>query len=168
MNRINWDGNQDHLKSWKEIAGTPTTYENTYTDTGNTLVLMSINSHIDYRGQGVVKKLIVQGKTLASDLRIDYLIGSFRPNQYGVFKLNNPGNNISFEQYCKLTREDGLPEDELLRKLTRNGMQIIKQDTNAMEAIFTIPDFNSFRQTYKPDQWKELTPGIWECAEVGS
>lgn len=127
INRINWNGEIQSLKSWKEIAGTPTTFKDTYEPNGNTLVLMSMNVHKDYRGQGIARGLIARVKELSKDLGVNYLIGSFRPNQYGEFKLQNPGF-CDFEAYCRKKRKDGLPVDEWLRNLTRNGVEFLSVD----------------------------------------
>ena len=144
INQINWNGQNQDLKSWREIAGEPTTFEDTYSPDGNTLVLMSINVHSDFRGIGVARKLIENAKSLANRHDIDFLIGSFRPNQYGAFKIDNPGFS-DFEAYCRMVKNDGLPIDEWLRNLTLNGMRIIKEDTEAMIGNFSVDEFNNFR-----------------------
>lgn len=166
LNRIDWTGNKDDLRSWKEIAGTPTTFENTYAPEGNTLVLMSMTVHSDFRGMEVAKKLIEGAKTLSKELSVDQLIGSFRPNQYGKFKLQNPGFS-DFDAYCRSKRDDGLPVDEWLRNLTRNGMEIMKEDTEAIRGTFSLNGFYNFRQSHHPEIWVETSPNVWECGEVG-
>ncbi len=166
INRVNWSGKVEELTSWKEIAGVPTTFEKTYTAEGNTLVLMSMNVHQDSRGTGLARKLITKGKDLATELNIKHLIGSFRPNQYGKYKLENTGFT-DFTEYCHMKRDDGLPLDQWLRNLIRNGMEMLKEDSEAMKAIFTLEEFYNFQQTYKPQIWFQTAPNIWECGETG-
>ncbi len=105
--------------------------------------------HSDFRGIGVARKLIERAKTLTKELNVDNLIGPFRPNQYGWFKLENPEFS-DFEVYCRRKRDDGLPTDEWLRNLSRNGMEIIKVDSEAMKGIFSLDEFYNFRQSYYP------------------
>ncbi len=166
INRVNWDGSQDHLKSWKDLAGNPTTFEDTYRPDGNTLCLMSINVHRNLRGVGIAQKLIRRATKLSKELKVEYLIGSFRPNQYGKAKLDS-SDFLDFETYCSTIRSDGLPVDEWLRNLTRNGMRILKVDSEAMKGKFSLEEFQNFRTSYNPHLWIEIPPNIWECGEVG-
>lgn len=168
MNKINWNGDVKTLPSWDAVAGEPTTYENTYMPFGNTLAMMSMNVNPDNIGEGYARTLIDKSKELAIKLNIDYLIGSFRPNEFGKYKLEHKEENIDFITYCALTRSDGLPIDGWLRNLTRNGMQPLVVDTNAMVIPILIEVFEEYKQTYKPNKWHEITQNIWECGEVGA
>lgn len=168
MNRINWDGNQDTLPSWDEVAGDPTTYENTYNVNGNTLTMMSMNVHPQHTGEGYARLLIEKAGLLAIDLGVDYLVGSFRPNHFGKYKIAHIDEKVNFEDYCKLKRGDGLPIDGWLRNLTRNGMQPLKVDHQAMTVLVSLETLNEYQNEYKPQKWIQTDPEIWECEEVGT
>lgn len=161
-NRISWNGDIAILPSWDDVAGDPTTYEHTYDPHGNTLTLMSMNVRPDLNGKGLARKLIEQVQCLAQDLQVQHLIGSFRPNEYGKYKLNT-ANPVGFAEYCALTRPDGLPVDGWIRNLTRNGMKPLKVDSQAMIVSIPISEFNQIKQPH----WK-LVNDQWECGEVGS
>jgi len=166
-NQINWDGNPSNLPCWDEVAGEPTTYENTYIPTANTLVLMSMNVRPGFYGQGLAGKMINQIQQTAKVLGIEYLIGSFRPNQLGQYKAETGNWQIDFGEYCLLTREDGLPVDGWLRSLTRKGMVPLAVDNQAMTVKVSLKEFYQYQDEYKPDFWQEVAPEIWECGEVG-
>lgn len=168
MNKIMWDGDMKTLPSWDEVAGEPTTYEKTYVPSGNTLVLMSMSVHHLHTGEGYARKLIEQAKLLAIKLEVNYLIGSFRPNEFGAYKLAHIGKDVDFATYCKLTRQDGLPIDGWLRNLTRNGMRSLIVDSHAMTVSMPIKDFEYYKQTYRPHVWCEINQDVWECGEVGT
>lgn len=168
MNLISWNGQNEDLPSWDEVAGEPTTYVNTYDPKGNALVLMSMNVSPEHQGSGYARMLVEKAKSLAQELGVDYLIGSFRPNEYGRYKLANLGKTISFEEYCNMQREDGWPVDSWLRNLKRNGMQPLKVDHRAMVVKVSVDEFSSYQQLYKPELWVEVLPNVWECGEVGS
>jgi GNAT superfamily N-acetyltransferase len=166
-NRIHWNGDVGSLPSWDDVAGDPTDYSKTYQPNGNTLVLMSMNVHPDYRGLGLARELIRQARKVAKNLEVNYLIGSFRPNEFGNFKLIGNNWSVPFEKYCNMIREDCLPIDSWLRNLVRNGMIPLTVDQNAMTVTVPLDQFNHYRTSYNPDNWKEVWPGLWECGEVG-
>jgi len=166
-NKINWDGNSETLPCWDEVAGDPTTYENTYKPNGNTIVLMSMNVGSEFQGSGLARKMIEKIKTVAQDLKAEHLIGSFRPNQFGKYKSQSGKEDTDFTEYCMMKREDGLPIDGWLRSLTRNGMQSLTVDKKAMTVIVPIDEFKEYQKTYCLNMWKEIFPNIWECGEVG-
>jgi GNAT superfamily N-acetyltransferase len=168
MNKINWDGDSESLPSWDDVAGDPTTYERTYVPKGNTLVLMSMNVNPEYQGAGHARALIEKAKLLTQELGVDYLIGSFRPNEYGKHKAINGVKALGFEEYASLKRDDGLSIDSWLRNLTRNGMKPLKVDPYAMIVTVTLDDLAIYIKNYKSDMWKEVSPNVWECGEVGS
>lgn len=164
-NRINWDGNLSSLPSWDQIAGEPTTYENTYVKNGNSLVLMSMNVNPSYQGIGIAKKMIDKIKKRSQELEVTHLIGSFRPNQFGKYKYENRQKKVNFYEYCNLKRADGLPLDGWLRSLVRNGMTPLVIDNHAMKVEVPISEFLNF---YDPVTWIETKPGVFECKEVGN
>lgn len=168
MNRIQWNGDKDSLLSWDDVAGNPTTYEKTYVPSGNTLTLMSMNVNPKNTGEGYARILIEKARLLAIELNVDYLIGSYRPNEYGKFKLSNLDKPHNFEHYCVIKRNDGLPIDSWLRNLTRNGMQPLKVDHKAMVVPVSLQEFARYQKEYNPEKWVEISPNIWECGEVGT
>jgi len=166
-NRINWDGDITHLPSWDRVAGEPTDYSSTYDPDGNTLVLMSMNVHPEYQGAGLARQLIGLIKEQAKELGITNLIGSFRPNEFGKFKSEGSNWQIDFEKYCKTNQKDGWPIDGWLRSLKKNGMEPLIVDREAMTVPTSLDEFEQYKASYNLGKWKEVTPGIWECGEVG-
>lgn len=168
MNRISWNGNPLSLPSWDMVAGEPTTYERTYQPQGNALVMMSMNVDPLHQGEGLAKRLIEQAKLLAIELGVEYIIGSFRPNEFGKYKAMEGKQHTTFREYISKTRDDGLPIDGWIRNLYRNGMKPIQIDAKAMTVTIPIEEFFNYQKTYNVGSWKEVSPGIWECGEVGS
>ncbi|MCA9371918.1 hypothetical protein KC726_03390 [Candidatus Woesebacteria bacterium] len=181
MNRIYWDGNPQSLKSWDDVAGDPTDYSSTYNPAGNTLVLMSMNVALEQQGKQLPARLINHAKQLVADLNMQYLIGSFRPTGYGVAKAEH-NYQLPFWQYCTqmtVSRLDKhgvfgqsgstiqLPFDPWLRSLTWAGLKPLKEDTSAMVVSVPLIEFQGYKQNYKPNQWNEIQPNVWECGEVG-
>ena len=164
-NRIEWDGNADTLPNWDTVAGDPTTYENTYIPHGNTLALISMNVHPDYKKHGLPTTLVHQVQKVAKELGIEYIAGSFRPSEFGKYKATH--GVVPFEEYIFQTREDGLPVDAWIRSLTRNGMIPLKIDTQAMTVPVDIQTFFELKTQYYPELWHEVSKNVWECGEVG-
>lgn len=168
MNRINWNGDTTTLPTWDEVAGEPTSYENTYQLNGNTLVMMSMNVNPSFKGEGYARMLIEEAKKVAEKLGTSFLLGSFRPNEYGVHKMKYLSRHLNFEEYCNSKRDDGWPIDGWLRNLSRNGMKPYAVDYKAMVVEISLSEFNDLRNKYNKNIWLELNPNIWECGEVGS
>ncbi|EKE05996.1 MAG: hypothetical protein ACD_19C00126G0004, partial [uncultured bacterium] len=112
--------------------------------------------------------LIEQAKMLAFVSGVDYLIGSFRPNDYGKYKAIYGLDSADFATYCQLKREDKLPVDSWLRNLTRNGMKPMKVDEEAMTVKSSLEALSIYKETYNVSMWNEICPSVWECGEVGS
>jgi hypothetical protein len=167
LNQIMWDGKPNHLPSWDEVAGDPTDYSTTYNPHGNTLVLLSMNVSPEWKGKHVPSKLIINAKKLAFKLGIAHIMGSFRPSGYGEAK-QQMGFDLDFAAYCNMTRQDSSkPIDPWLGSLWHMGMHMVAIDKNAMIVSVPMDEFLGFKQTYKPNVWKEIVPGTWECGEVG-
>lgn len=166
-NQIFWNGQLETLPTWDEVAGDPTTYAHTYKSKGNTLVLMSMNVHPEYKGIGLARTLTEEIKKVASKLNVDYLIGSFRPTQFGKYKSQPDKWSADFADYCKLLREDKLPIDSWLRNLIRNGMIPLTVDKEAMAVETSIHELWEFMQVYNMSMWNEVMSNVWECGEVG-
>lgn len=181
INRINWDGNPDTLPTWDEIAGDPTDYSQTYQPEGNTYVLMSMNVSPAGRGQRLPTALINKVQIMAYQEDIEYIVGSFRPNEFGKKKQESQ-QALDFWEYVtemKTTRVDeqgvfgeagsevDLPLDAWLRSLSWVGMNILVEDPSAMVVTVSLEEFEHYKQTYKPDSWWQDESGLWHCSEVG-
>ena len=104
VNKVNWDGQPENLPSWNAVAGEPTTYENTFAKSGNTLCLMSMNVSELRRGQQLPKILIKSLLDYAASNEITHVIGSFRPSAYSqaVLKSLEQGMQpVAFENIVK-------------------------------------------------------------------
>lgn len=167
-NRVSWDGNKSNLASWDEVAGDPTTYEKTFQQDGNALVLMSMNVNPEYKKNGLATALVKEVQDLARELGVEYLIGSFRPSEFGNYKAKN--GSMPFEQYINMTTtkpEGLLPYDAWIRSLTRNGMKPLKVDKHAMCVTVDLAEFEELKTQHKPECWKQISENTWECGEVG-
>lgn len=169
LNRIQWDNQPDSLPSWDDVAGEPTTYENTFVPGGNTLTLMSMNVNPDSQGLKLPARLVGAARHLAAHENIQNIIGSFRPSEYGNAALRAIENQSlipSFDEYITSTNSDGLPVDAWLRSLARNGMTQLKVDRSAMAVTITSEEFQELQQ---PD-WRDIEHDgqamIW-CGQTG-
>lgn len=169
MNRIQWNGVPATLPNWDQVAGIEVTdYSQTYQPAGNTLVMMSMNVAPEAKGKQLPTKMIDYVKLLAQHLGIEHVIGSFRPSGYGVAKKVHEFD-LPFWQYCFSTQTGSdKPVDPWLRSLWWNGMQMIQEDPQAMQVTVSLAEFELYKRSYKTDAWVEVTPGVWECEEVGS
>ncbi|OGH21647.1 MAG: hypothetical protein A2629_01945 [Candidatus Levybacteria bacterium RIFCSPHIGHO2_01_FULL_41_15] len=166
LNRFNYDGNPDNLPTWDELAGYPSTYEETYDPNGNAVAMMSINIHPEFQGQGLTGDIITAVKTLRETLGIKHIMGSFRPSQFGDYSHDNPRAN--FTTYSHLKRPDRLPQDAWLRALTRNGMDVLRVDDFAMMVPdVSMEEFEEYRRTYFPEKWRKMRPDVWRCGQTG-
>ena len=172
VNRIQWDGQPKSLPTWDGVAGEPTTYENTFTQAGNTLCLMSMNVSEQGRGQQLPKQLITSLLEYAatSATETTNVIGSFRPSAYSeavlVASLDQRKQPPTFEEYCDMKNEDGFPVDPWLRSLTKNGMQPVSVDHRAMYVPVTKQEFEDIKQP----SWKLIkldNQDVWWCGETG-
>jgi GNAT superfamily N-acetyltransferase len=187
-NRIYWDGQLDTLPTWQGIAGSAGSYVDTYVPHGNALILMSVCIRSDAQGQGIADMLIDWAKRLAIAEGVEYLMGDFRPSEYGKFKLL--GSDPGFAAYCQLKRHnDRLPADKWLRALTRKGMQVLRVDPKAVVVVTSFAEFEAYRRDYRASMWRRVTDSetiarkfkehspqaevgssieVWECGETGT
>lgn len=169
VNKIEWDGQPGTLPTWDDVAGDPTTYENTFEQNGNTLCLMSMNVSEQGRGQQLPKLLIQSLLKYAASTSIAHVIGSFRPSAYSqavLAAIDQEEVPPSFEEYCATINEDGYPVDPWLRSLTKNGMQPIAVDHKAMYIPVSQQEFEDVKQPF----WKQIKLGdkdVWWCNETG-
>ncbi len=171
LSRFNYNGNPADLPTWDQLMGDPPTSETTYNPNGNSVGMMSINVSPKYQGRGVTEQVVEAVRNMTKEEDIENVMGSFRPSQYGKFALDNP--EVSLEEYTRqrvpwkngeTTRRDqwiGILENKF-------GMKEIRWD----EAAMVVPDVpteqvEEWRKTYKPEMWRQVTPGIWLCGETG-
>ena len=184
-NQINWNGEKSSLPTWDEVAGDPTTYENTFVSSGNTIALMSANVHPEFQGIGFGPMLIKSVQDMAKKIEgIQHIVGSFRPTGFGSYK-SKIGKDLPLDQYYKIPASQeqfkpidkeidwsswggNPPIDPWFRSLARNGMTPIVVDTNAMTVPVTAAEFELFKSTHKPNMWKIIEGGVWLCGEVGN
>ena len=99
------------------------------------------------------------------ELGIENIIGSFRPNEFGLFKIKH--GPTDFDAYIHMVQKDGSPIDAWIRSLTRNGMKPLKTDVQAMTVFGITPEeFEELQTNYHADMWKQFGEK-WECGEVG-
>lgn len=167
-NRINWDGKVKTLPTWDEAAGgqvEQASYQSTYKANGNTLIIMCITVHSMHRGKFLSSILLYEIKRLARDLKVKHIISPFRPSTYGFYKQHH--HDPGFKAYCALKREDGMPVDTWLRILIRNGMKPLIVRDNSLVVEVSKAEFKKFKTYHNKELWKEISPNVWECGEVG-
>lgn len=167
LSRFDYNEDPNSLPTWDELMGDPPTGEKTFIPEGNAVGMMSINVHPEYRGARLTEKLIEKVRQKAKDLGVKYIMGSFRPSQFGEYARENP--YASFNTYAHLKRpDDNLPHDAWLRALARNGMRMLRIDDAAM-VVPDVPreEFDEYRRTYNPEKWKQISPTVWRCGETG-
>jgi hypothetical protein len=168
-NRIDWDGRPASLTTWDAVVGgseEESDYRKTYRPDGNTLCITSSSIVETQRGAGLSPRLMTGMQQVATELGATYLIGPFRPYGYGEYKLQH--EPIDFAEYCALTQENGEPLDPWLRSVFRLGMKPLRVEERSMVITVDMNTFETYRQTYNPQKWKEVVPGRWECGETGS
>lgn len=167
LNRFNYDGNPENLPTWDQLAGDPSTYEETFVPDGNAVAMMSINVHPDYQRKGLTEDIIMAVRELReSSPGLEHIMGSFRPSQFGEYSHKNPRAN--FTHYTHLRRPDRWPKDAWLRALERNGMIRLRDDEFAM-MVPNVPleELEQYKRSYYPERWKEVRSGIWRCGQTG-
>jgi hypothetical protein len=167
--RVNWDGNPASLTTWDAVAGgsiAASDYVTTYTPDGNTLCLISSAIDPNIQGKRLAPQLVEGMGDLARKLGAAHLIGPFRPNGYGDFKLEY--GPVAFAEYCAMTRENGQPIDPWLRSAFRLGMQPLRIEEYSMVVEVPVSTFEEYQKTYHPQKWQEVAAGVWECGETGS
>jgi GNAT superfamily N-acetyltransferase len=167
-NRINWDGAIDSLRTWDAVAGGSIEkgdFTKTYIPDGNTLNIMSISVDPEMQGKGLATILYREVLNMAEYFGVEHLICSFRPCGFGKYKVQAP---ISFTDYCRLTKEDGLPWDPWLRIATRYGMVPLRIENAAITVEVSRDQFEMLRNTYNKNNWRRNSEGKWECGEAGT
>jgi hypothetical protein len=174
VNRITWDGKAETLPSWDAIAGgtiETSDFTTTYTPTGNTLCLMSMNVSPDLQGIGLAQKLIEELKSMAITLKVKHITSSLRPTGYGKYKLEKLLANkplLNFIDYCGLKNQNNEPYDRWLRSAFHQGMKQLCISKNSIVVAVDKATFEGYIKTYKPQMWKQASETKWECGETGS
>ncbi|MEA1926641.1 MAG: GNAT family N-acetyltransferase [Candidatus Auribacterota bacterium] len=134
----------------------------------NTVVLTALFVSPDFRGQKIPSRLFQSIKAEVKKLGYLWLISPFRPSQYGRYKKETGllHSRKIFNDYCYKQREDGLPVDRWLRSLIRNRMVMLKPEVNSFSLAKPLSRFREFQKRYKPGQWYQPAPGVWECGET--
>jgi hypothetical protein len=113
-------------------------------------------------------KMIDAAANLGGKLKVDHLIGSFRPSEFGKLKPGL-GWDMDFWEYCLMKKSySDKPIDHWLGSLWHKGMKMLAPDYQAMAVQVSLEEFESYKQTYQPDMWQEIKPKVWECGEVGT
>ncbi len=173
--RVNWDGTQGTLPRLGDLIRNAEAFEESYSPNGNTLFMVKMSVAQDQQGSGLPSRCIDILRETAVMLEVSHVIGAFRPNGFGRYKLEN-GPDSSFLSYCYKKRSDGLPVDAWIRNLVRNGMVPITIDRLALTKLAPIEEFRRYMTTYKAGEWRmfvadptslEGAGERWECGETG-
>lgn len=170
-NRVNWDGNPTSLHNWDSIAGgsiESSDYLETFRPDGNTLSLMSISVNPVTQRKGLASILVKEVINIAKNLEVKHLICSFRPSNYGNFKLEIGNESIELEEYYKITGLDGLPIDPWFRIAIKQGMLPLRIEKKSMNVQTSLEKFEEYRRTHNKDNWRQNKNGTWECGEAGT
>lgn len=172
-NRVNWSNYPDPKglpKSWDWCAGKVegVRFQDAYDQKGSSLVLLSMNVDPGSRGQHLPSRLIEAAKEQAKELGVSFLISPFRPSSFGDYKLEKRVGNEAFWDFCNQRREDGKLRDPWLRSLEWSGGRLICECPNAMAVQVSIDVWGDYKQNFRPERWREISPGKWECGETGS
>lgn len=169
-NRVNWDNYPDPKglpPTWDSCAGKngEADFGRAYDPSGNAIVLLAMNVNSAYQGMQLPSRLIRAVRNLAVEEGAACVISPFRPSGFGQYKHDT--GNRDFMEYCELARQDGLPVDGWIRNLERNGGRFLGECPNAMVVTVSIEEWKGYKDTYKPDMWHEVSPGVWDCGETG-
>eukprot|EP01120_Amphizonella_sp_Union-15-10_P015680 TRINITY_DN8110_c0_g1_i1.p1 TRINITY_DN8110_c0_g1~~TRINITY_DN8110_c0_g1_i1.p1 ORF type:complete len:254 (-),score=27.96 TRINITY_DN8110_c0_g1_i1:57-818(-) len=165
--RIQWDGRPSSLPpSWDAVAGgSIKEYDlsRNFDPCGNTIVLLSASIIPSYQKYGLTNLLFNEVVRRAKVWGIEHIVSPFRPNEYGKYR----SGGIGFDEYANMKRADGLPVDPWLRSLVRKGVCFYHVSQEAMVALASLEEFAKYKETWMTGNWKEISPGVWDCEEVG-
>lgn len=134
----------------------------------NAVYLISIVVAPERRGQKLPQMLVERAKSAARGLGYDYVVAPFRPSAYGQFKRDRRAEHSPalFEQYCGMTRADGLPADPWLRAVARIGARLLVPVERSFCVERSLSRFERLRREFKPTEWYSPAPDVWECGET--
>lgn len=163
-NRISWSNPPDIQglpPSWDYCAGKcdGVSFRDVYHKDGNTLVILVMNVSSAYKGKHIPSIFINQLRKMSQSMGFEYIVGPFRPSQYGEYKTST--QELSFVDYCNMRREDGERVDAWLRAVERNGGVFFGECKDAMN-VGPI----EINEVIDPD-WIQVTPETYECMETG-
>lgn len=101
----------------------------------NTLCALQLGINKTYQGQGISKTLIQFMKAIAKEQQVATLILPIRPNKKYQYPLQ------SMDNYITWTNEEGLPFDPWIRTHYKNGAELVKVCTKAMQVEGTIQEW---------------------------
>ncbi len=186
--RINWSGKVEDLTTWDDVAGKHNGFSSIFQPNGNTIALLSMSVRPDVKKTGLASSVIETLIEKFQDSDVDYIIGDFRPSDFGKFKKQS--GDLNFTDYINSRREDGQRIDSWLRAVEKTGGKIIKPDPRAMVVEATLDDLAIYYSEHGPEKWRmidirsneakqliswhqpeidlEKVDEIWECEETGS
>lgn len=186
--RINWSGKVEDLTTWDDVAGKQNGFSSIFQPYGNTIALLSMSVRPDVKKSGLASSAINILVEKFQDSEIEYIIGDFRPSDFGKYKKQS--GDLNFAEYINSRREDGKKVDSWLRAVEKTGGSILKPDPRAMVVETTLDDLAIFYSEHGPEKWRmidtqsneakqliawhqpEINLGkvdeIWECEETGS
>lgn len=167
-NRFQWDGDPGTLPTWDSLAGSRRDYRETFQPDGNALVLMSMNVAPAFKGLACPSIMLDVVAQMARVQGITALLGPFRPSGFGQAK-RQLGHRLDLWTYCRMKQPGGeRPLDPWLRTLSWCGMRLLRVCQAAMTVTRCRRELDALRLTHRPDLWREVEPGRWECGEVGT
>jgi len=134
----------------------------------NCIVLIALTVDPDYRNMKLPSLLLSAVTETAHRLGMAYVMGPFRPSNYGTFKAKRRAahSHLLFEEYCSLKNDEGLPIDPWLRTVARHHVEFLRLDPRSFQVPGSIEQFERFRQNYKPGHWYSPSLDVWECGET--
>ncbi|MGG4266741.1 amino acid adenylation domain-containing protein [Peribacillus simplex] len=138
---IQWDGSLEQLPDgWDDglIRGMELADKNAIPDT--LLVLAGVVNE-KHQGRGLASLLVKAFKHMAEGHGLKRIVVPVRPTG----KTSHP--ELSFADYCSLTRKDGLPVDHWLRTHTRAGGKMLKIAERSQIIEGSIQEWEQWGQT---------------------
>lgn len=178
LNQIKWDS--DVPTSWNDVAGEPSTYQNTFMEDGDSLVMMSMNCIAPWTHP----LLVSAAKSLSKKKNISNIIGSFRPNQFHQFvleefrktweqSLTQQSVQELFERYLNTKDDKGRIKDQWIWILSHKyNMRPFQIDVNAMNVETTLEEFEMYQNQDQSrwimwkKMWDEQGIEIWWCGQT--
>lgn len=181
--RITWPAER---LTWDQIAGVTNrapgsrNFTTTFDPDGDTLCIMSSSVRSDVRRHHLGTKMLQDAINKATELNVEQIVGSFRPNGYGAYKsaeINAGRVPVSFAEYCEMRGEDNARIDPWLRIAEKAGMQPLESPVDEQATVIEVTrsKFEEYKTGYAPDKWIQRTDPVegfsgerWECGEAGT
>ena len=131
---IRWDGSIDDLPAgWDD--GLRRGFEGERPDT---LMGLAAVTDLDERARGLADELLDGFRRLARALGLERLVIPIRPTGHG-----RP-EDMSFDQWCRARRDDGLPVDPWLRAHVRAGARVLRLAPRSQHMEAPLSDWESW------------------------